>query len=82
MKTNPILLSGLILCAGLTLVSCDKKAGGDGYPLTTCVVSGEALSSMGDPVVVTHEGTEVRLCCDSCIAKFEADPAKYLEKLK
>lgn len=82
MKPNLILLSGLILFAGFALVSCDKKAGGDSYPLTTCVVSGEALGSMGDPVVLNHEGKEVRLCCDSCIEKFNADPAKYLEKLK
>ncbi len=54
----------------------------DGYPLTTCVVSGEALGSMGDPVVVTHEGTEVRLCCAQCKPKFEADPAKYVALVK
>ncbi|MCB1207506.1 MAG: hypothetical protein KDN18_24860 [Verrucomicrobiae bacterium] len=76
-----MLLFGLLL-AGLTLTSCDKKTEGGGYPLTNCVVSGEALGSMGDPVVLTHEGREVRLCCDSCIPKFNADPAKYLEKLK
>jgi hypothetical protein len=81
MKSTSLLLSGLLL-AGLTLASCDKKTEGNGYPLTTCVVSGEALGSMGDPVVLTHEGREVRLCCDSCIPKFNADPAKYLEKLK
>jgi hypothetical protein len=54
----------------------------DGYPLTTCAVSGEALGSMGDPVVVTHEGTEVRLCCAQCTPKFEADPAKYVALVK
>ena len=73
------LLSTLL---GLTLVACDAKTGSTAYPLTTCVVSGEKLGSMGDPVIVTHEGTEVRLCCASCIEKFEADPALYLEKLK
>jgi YHS domain-containing protein len=54
----------------------------DDYPLDVCVVSGEKLGSMGEPFVITHEGTEVRFCCDSCVPKFEKDPAKYLAKLK
>jgi hypothetical protein len=51
------------------------------YPLSTCVVSGEALGSMGQPIIIHHEGVEVRLCCKGCVKKFNADPAKYLEKL-
>ena len=51
------------------------------YPLSTCVVSGEALGSMGQPTIIHHEGVEVRLCCKGCVKKFNADPAKYLEKL-
>jgi len=56
----------------------DAKA----YPLDTCVVSGEKLGSMGEPVVVTHNGTEVKLCCKGCIKKFEAEPEKFVAKLK
>ncbi|MFC7337511.1 hypothetical protein ACFQY0_10015 [Haloferula chungangensis] len=52
------------------------------YPLDVCVVSGEELGSMGDPVVIQHEGQEVRFCCDSCLPKFKKDPAKYLSKLE
>lgn len=52
------------------------------YPLKTCVVSGEELGSMGKPVKVEHDGEVAYLCCDSCTEKFEADPAKYLAKLK
>ena len=51
------------------------------YPLTTCVVSGEKLGEMGPPVVINHQGTEVRFCCNGCVKKFNADPAKYLAKL-
>ncbi len=51
------------------------------YPLETCVVSGEKLGEMGKPYVLMHKGTEVRLCCDRCQAKFEKDPAKYLAKI-
>ena len=53
----------------------------DSYPLSTCVVSGEALGSMGQPIIIHHEGAEVRLCCKGCVKKFNDDPAKYLENL-
>ncbi|MEI6322535.1 MAG: YHS domain-containing protein [bacterium] len=52
------------------------------YPLQTCVVSGEKLGEMGPPVVINYQGTEVRFCCNGCTKKFNADPAKYLAKLK
>ncbi len=52
------------------------------YPLDVCLVSGEELGSMGDPVVIIHEGQEIKFCCDKCVPKFEADPAKYLSKLE
>ena len=75
MKTK-LLISffGLILSAS----AADAPA----YPLKTCVVSGEALGGMGKPVSVTHEGTEVLLCCKSCLKDFKADPAKYVKMVK
>ncbi len=51
------------------------------YPLTVCVVSGEDLGSMGAPVVLDHNGTTVKFCCDHCVPKFQAEPAKYLTQL-
>lgn len=48
------------------------------YTLTTCPVSGEALGAMGDAVIVSAEGRDVKLCCKMCVKKFDADPAKYL----
>ncbi|MHC4107839.1 MAG: hypothetical protein ACYSTY_07130 [Planctomycetota bacterium] len=56
-------------------------AAGDPYPLDTCPVSGEVLGGMGPPIVMMHEGREVRLCCKGCIRKFEADSEKYLQKI-
>ena len=53
----------------------------DSYPLDVCVVSGQKLGSMGDPVVIQHEGRTVKFCCQSCVAIFKKDPAKYLVKL-
>ena len=60
--------------AGTTAVATD-------YPLETCLVSGEKLGSMGEPVSITHDGREIRFCCDHCIPKFKEDPEKYLAKL-
>lgn len=48
---------------------------------TICPVSGESLGSMGEPIVVTHEGKEVKLCCKSCIKKFNADPVTYVSRV-
>ena len=79
-------LSG-ILAFGLISCNEDKSddaasPSSDGYSMTVCPVSGEKLGSMGDPVVMTHEGTTVKLCCDHCIAKFNAEPAKYVAMVK
>lgn len=47
-----------------------------------CPVSGDPLGSMGTPVKVTIEGREVLLCCEGCRPAIEADPKKYLDKLR
>ena len=52
------------------------------YPLEVCIVSGEKLGEMGKPIVIVHEGQEIKFCCDKCQPKFEKDPAKYLSKLE
>jgi hypothetical protein len=49
------------------------------YPLQTCVVSGEKLGGMGNPVNYVHEGRLVRFCCSGCIDTFKKDPGKYLK---
>jgi len=51
------------------------------YALDTCLVSGDKLGSMGEPVVIVHEGQEIKFCCESCVPKFKKDPAKYLAEL-
>jgi hypothetical protein len=70
----------------------DKTAAIDkakaGYPLTTCVVSGEKLGGgdMGPPIdyIYKEDGKPdrlVRFCCKHCIPDFEKEPAKYLKQL-
>lgn len=51
------------------------------YPLTTCVVSDEALGSMGDPVELLYGTQLVRLCCKGCARGFQRDPAAFAAKV-
>jgi YHS domain-containing protein len=52
------------------------------YPLKKCVVSDEKLGEHGKPIKVTHEGTDVWLCCKDCVKDFKKDPAKYTKMVK
>ncbi len=75
-------------CEKETKVSTDAPAetssavSTDTYPMKTCPVSGEELGSMGEPVIVEHGGTTVKLCCKSCIEDFNKDPGKYTAMVK
>jgi hypothetical protein len=78
-------LAAVALVAVLAGCSGEKPAETTGtpspslaYPMTTCVVSGEPLGGMGPPVNITHEGLEVRFCCQKCVAEFNKDPKKYM----
>lgn len=57
------------------------KAQKDTYPMKKCVVSGEALGGMGEPVDKLYGNTLVRFCCSSCIKGFEKDSEKYMKEL-
>ncbi len=74
MKT---LLTTVLIALAATGFAADKP-----YPLDTCIVSGNKLGSMGEVVVKSHEGQEIKFCCKPCVKKFDANPAKYLAKLK
>ncbi len=54
---------------------------GKPYPLTTCVVSGEKLGGMGDPIDYVFGNRLVRLCCKGCKKKVSSDPLAFLAKL-
>lgn len=51
------------------------------YKLETCIMSGEELGSMGDPIMLLVGDQQIKLCCDSCLDDLKADPAKALAKL-
>lgn len=95
MKSSLNILALLVAVLGLAASAfAAEKAAADRsakptYPLTTCVVSGDKLdgnSDMGPPIdhIYKVEGKPdrlVRLCCKSCIKKFDKDPAKYLKMI-
>lgn len=79
-----VVMSGLFLVAGMVSAGDVEKASEAPqaeYPVDFCVVSGEKLGSMGDPVKYDHDGREVQFCCKMCIKKFESDSDTYIEKL-
>ncbi|MBI5434127.1 MAG: hypothetical protein HZA52_14940 [Planctomycetes bacterium] len=51
------------------------------YSAETCVVSGEKLGAMGEPIEYVVGNRLVRLCCKGCVGKFEKDPLAHLAKL-
>ena len=80
----------LLVGLGLGAIGCAANAGdpvptptakSKPYPLTTCVISGEKLDSMGKPVIIQYEGREVRFCCADCEKDFRKDPKPALKKL-
>lgn len=83
-KTSSILL---IIVAACVLAACSpqqetSETASIPYPLDECIVTGEALGSMGDAYVFVHEGQEIKLCCKSCLKDFNKEPEQYLAKLK
>jgi YHS domain-containing protein len=48
------------------------------YPLETCVVRGDSLGKMGEPVDYVYDNHLVRFCCKGCIKAFEKEPDKYM----
>ncbi len=50
------------------------------YTLGECAVSGEAFGD-DEPIVRMVGNREAKFCCKRCAGKFEADPAKYWEKV-
>ena len=51
------------------------------YPLDTCLIGGEKLGSMGDPVEIVIANRLVRFCCAGCVGEFEKNPGEHLAKL-
>lgn len=83
MKTTKLLIA---ILTAVTLSGAAAFAASDvpkDYPLKKCPVSAEEMGSGGmKPFKVSHEGTDVWLCCKSCKPKFDKDPAKFTKAVK
>ncbi|MBA4149628.1 MAG: hypothetical protein H0X66_16070 [Verrucomicrobia bacterium] len=84
MKIKTTILAVALAFLSATFVPADeKKEKAKPYTLKTCIVTDEALGGdHGKPYVFEHKGQEIKLCCKSCLKKFDKDPAKYLKKLE
>ncbi len=51
------------------------------YPSAKCLISGEALGSMGKPHVLGADGQEIKFCCKNCVKDYEKDKQGYAKKL-
>jgi hypothetical protein len=89
MKTFGKLLALAVLAGGPTILftGCasdshdhSHTAAAKAYPLNKCIVTDEAFEH-GKPYTFVHNGQEIKLCCEDCLADFKKDPAKYLAKL-
>lgn len=81
------LLSTSLLVTALAASALAADAAGDTpkpkpYVLDTCIVSGDKLGGMGDPVVVVRDGREIKFCCKGCIKDFDKDPAAFVKKIE
>jgi YHS domain-containing protein len=48
-----------------------------GFPLDTCIVSGEKFGGMGAPLDVVQGNRLFRFCCPGCPPQLRKDPAKW-----
>ena len=59
-----------IIMLAAVFVGCEEEG--------VCIVTGNKLGSMGDPVAFEHEGQTYKVCCAPCIKKFKKNPEKFL----
>ena len=74
----------LILFVTLTAtISRQQSFGADQpYLLPVCAVSLKPYGGEhGKPRVFTHEGRQIKTCCEDCQKEFIANPAKFLKKV-
>ena len=82
MKTKSIIAIIAALFTGGLAFAADSGVPKD-FPLKKCPVSGEEYGSGGMKAFkITHEGTDVWLCCKSCKKDFDKDPAKFAKQVK
>lgn len=77
LTTLAVAVAGMVMAFSSPLLAEDKPAD-DAYPLDYCLVSGQKLGSMGDPVQYDHHGREIKFCCSGSIDEFKKNSNTYL----
>lgn len=77
-------ITSALVATTIALASCATSGnpGVKSYTSDTCVVSGNRLGSMGDPVTKVYGNQEVKFCCKPCVAKYEKNPERYAKNLR
>ena len=73
MKTYLLTLSLMALCSGAAFAAADDPIN------KTCPLTGKDINPTK---TVEYEKQLIGFCCDDCKGKFEADPKKYIGKVK
>ena len=81
-QLNQLFAAASIVLSIAACTSAPKANAVRPYPFKTCLVTDNALGSMGDPITKIYEGRELKFCCAPCVEEFEANPAAFLSKLK
>jgi Cu(I)/Ag(I) efflux system membrane fusion protein len=55
-----------------------RRAAGSAAEQKVCLVTGNELGTMGEPIPVEVEGEKVWICCAACEKKLRWQPARYL----
>jgi len=85
---SALLIGATLQLIGLAPLRADDTPAGKAEPKTlvsVCIVSGEHLQP-GDIVTYVYKvdgrpDRTIRLCCHKCVARFKADPERFLKKL-
>ena len=64
----------ILITAAMLFLGCEEKG--------VCIVTGNKLGSMGDPVSFQYAGETYKVCCAPCIKKFKKNPERYLNDTK
>ena len=75
-----VLASTAVVVTGCGKPDSGGSAAAKPYPRTKCLVTDEGFNH-GKPYTFVHQGQEIKLCCEDCLADFKKEPAKYLSKL-
>ena len=63
----------------ILLLTATSLAFAEGNAQTTCPVMGGKINQA---LYVDVEGVRIYVCCAGCIAPIQADPVKFIEKMK